>query len=77
MNPSLARLSPARPVTTAPSALAIHAFPGRGRGVVAARAIAKGERLERAPVIVLTSAELERIHEAVDIVRAEMEDARH
>ena len=61
MNPSLARLPTDRPVTTAPSALAIHAFPGRGRGVVATRAIAKGERLERAPVIVLTSAELERL----------------
>ncbi len=35
--------------------------PGRGRGVVAARPIAKGELIERAPVIVVDARELEAI----------------
>lgn len=40
---------------TAPIGLHIAEIPGRGRGVLAARAFAAGERIECAPVVVLPS----------------------
>jgi SET domain-containing protein len=50
-----------RLVAPSPSAVCIVSVPGRGRGVAAARAIARGERIERAPVIVLSASELAAI----------------
>ncbi len=47
-------------LTCAP-ALAIASFPGRGRGVVALRAFAQGELVERAPVIALSLEDRARI----------------
>ena len=42
-------------------ALCVGLFPGRGRGVVALRAFAANEFVERAPVIVLTREERDKI----------------
>ncbi len=51
-------------MTSAP-ALAVASFPGRGRGVVALRAFAQGELVERAPVIALSLEDRERIHDSL------------
>jgi len=51
----------ARTVAPSPFPIAVVPVPGRGRGVVATRRIAKGERIERAPVIPLEPAELEAV----------------
>ncbi len=59
---STATERPAYP-TSAPS-LAVTSFPGRGRGVVALRAFAQGELVERAPVIALSQEDRMRIHDS-------------
>ncbi len=51
-------------LTSAP-ALAVASFPGRGRGVVALRAFARDELVERAPVIALSLEDRARIHDSL------------
>jgi SET domain-containing protein len=43
--------------------IAVHTFPGKGRGVVAERAFAAGETIERPPVIALSAHETALIRE--------------
>jgi GNAT superfamily N-acetyltransferase len=45
----------------APPAIRVRESPGRGRGVFASRAFAAGETIERAPVVVITAEDWERI----------------
>lgn len=62
----------ARTAAPSPFPIAVVSVPGRGRGVIATRPIAKGERIERAPVIVLEPAELE----PAELEPAELEAVR-